>query len=213
MVPLESVNVGFPHHMRVFLQVVITAVGIAFCVLALAYSYRRFGRIPPPPVPKTSESTRAPEEAPNGKSCSPERFHKTLAKRERQQMLEGEFRLVTSTELLPMQVKEAFTEVTCLRRFALANPGEKYQVTGVVVEPGLPFRRMILAGVSGNRWLIHYEHGGIGHSTAVILFDMDSDGKVRFVWGGSGSESVKSVSALRSAIGAGRFSDGGIFYW
>jgi hypothetical protein len=189
--------------MRVFLRVAIAAVGIALVASIAAYSYHKFGKIPPPPKVGTSE----------GATCAPWRFHKTLSKEEQQHVLDGEFKVVTSTELMPPRIKQAFTEVACLPQFALANPGEKYQVTDVIDEPGLPFRRLVFAGVSGNKWLIHYEHGGIGYSTAVVLLELDAQNKVRFVWGGAGAECAKNLSALRTAIGAGRFSDCGTFYW
>ena len=198
--------------MRALFRVTFAATGIAFCGLVALYGYRRFGKIPPLPSPSKSQmdSTEGPSA-----NASYAAFvnHKTLTKAERQHVLEGQFTLVYSTQTMPAQIKHAFAEITGEQRFALANPGEKYQVTDVIDEPGLPFRRLIFAGVNGKKWLIHYEHGGIGHSTAVLLLELNAENKVRFVWGGAGSEIAESMPTLRTAVAAGRFSDRATFYW
>jgi hypothetical protein len=198
--------------MRALFRIAFAATGIAFCGLVGFYGYHRFGEIPPLPSPPRSQMDST--EGPSGNaSYAALVYHKTLSKAERQHVLEGQFTLVYSTQTMPAQIKHAFAEITSEQTFALANVGEKYQITDVIDQPGLPFRRLIFAGVNGNKWLIHYEHGGIGHSTAVLLLELDAENKVRFVWGGAGSEIAGNMSALRAAVGAGHFSDRGTFYW
>lgn len=109
--------------------------------------------------------------------------------------------------------KQAFTVITGEQTFALANPGQKYQVTDVIHEPGLPFRRLLFAGAKDNEWFIHYEHGGIGHGYSVVVFTIDSQNRLHFLWGGAGCEGAKELEDLRKMIATGRFSDDAVFYW
>lgn len=57
--------------------------------------------------------------------------------------------------------------------------------TSVVVDRGLPRRRLVFAGVRGDEWFVHYELGGIGHSYCVLLFKVDPQNRLQFVWGGA----------------------------
>ncbi|HEY6369767.1 MAG TPA: hypothetical protein VIX37_04255 [Candidatus Sulfotelmatobacter sp.] len=88
----------------------------------------------------------------------------TLSKAEKEHILDGVFGPLVSTEEMPRSLKDAFTVATRRNAFALANPERKYQATDIVVKPGLPFRRMVFAGVSNDKWFIDYEKGGRGHS-------------------------------------------------
>jgi len=71
----------------------------------------------------------------------------------------------------------------------------------------------VLGGVRKNRWFIHYEHGGIGVSYAVMILDAGPDNSVKFVWGGTGLQPAKNLDALRNAIALGTFTDNYVFYW
>jgi hypothetical protein len=88
-----------------------------------------------------------------------------------------------------------------------------YQVTDVIDEPGLPFRRLLFAGESQKSWFIHYEHGGIGHGYAVLVFSKAQESGLQFFWGGTGSENAKDLNDLRNKIAAGDFRDNLVFYW
>lgn len=140
-------------------------------------------------------------------------FHTRLSNAEKQHVFDAPFAIVTSVKTMPENVRRAFAAITGEREFALANPGEKYQVTDVIVEHGLPFRRLVFAGVSGDTWFVHYEHGGRGHSYSVVVFHPDPKTGVRFVWGGVGSNRAGDLQDLRGLIAAGRFSDDLPYYW
>jgi len=114
---------------------------------------------------------------------------------------------------MPPRLKEAFEKITGLRQFEMANPGEKYQVTDVITERGLPRRRLLFAGVSDNKWFIQYERGGLGHSYFVVVFSVEPRGAVQFLWGGEGFQSAKDLDDLRKKIAAGRFADDRLYYW
>jgi len=116
-------------------------------------------------------------------------------------------------DAMPPRLKEAFEMITGVRQFEMANPGEKYQVTDVITERGLPRRRLLFAGVSDNKWFIQYERGGLGHSYFVVVFSVEPRGAVRFFWGGAGFQGAKDLDDLRKKIAAGRFADDRLYYW
>jgi hypothetical protein len=144
---------------------------------------------------------------------SPEQFHHVVSKAEKKRVLDDEFTVVRSTEEIPHELKQAFAAATGQQQFALANPGQKYQVTDVIDEPGLPVRRLLFAGESRKSWFIHYESGGIGHSYAVLVFGKAQKGGVQFFWGGAGSEGAKDLEDLRNKIAAGDFRDNLVYTW
>lgn len=83
-----------------------------------------------------------------------------LSAAEREHILGGQFKVVSTTEAIPANIKQAFSEITRQPSFALANPGQKYQVADVIVDRNLPFRRLVFAGVKDDKWFIRYERGG-----------------------------------------------------
>src|ERR1700722_9925728 len=46
----------------------------------------------------------------------------------------------------------------------LADPGQPFQVTDVIVDKRLPGRRLIAAYASADAWIVHYEAGGVAHT-------------------------------------------------
>jgi len=136
-----------------------------------------------------------------------------LSAAEKEHILDGQFKMVSTTEGMPANVKQAFSEITREPSFALANPGQKYQVTDVVVDRNLPFRRLVFAGVKDDKWFVHYERGGRGHSYYVLVFKVDPHGDAHFVWGGSGPNGAKNLEQLRKMVATGQLSDGENYYW
>jgi hypothetical protein len=146
-------------------------------------------------------------------TLSAQQFHKRLSAAEKEHILDSPFTEVTKTEAMPANVRQAFAKITGEPSFALANPEQKYQVTDVVVDRGLPRRRLIFAGVQGDEWLVPYELGGIGHSYSVLLFKVDPQNRAQFVWGGVGSHGAKNLDQLRKMVAAGKFFDEMQNYW
>ncbi len=136
-----------------------------------------------------------------------------LSTGERKQILDGEFEVISTTKRIPSNIKQEFSHISRQPSFAMAEPGQKYQVGDVVAHRGLPFRRLIFAGVLNNRWFIHYERGGRGHSYYVVLFNIDPDGDAHFEWGGSAANSAKNLEQLRKMIADGQISDARNYYW
>jgi hypothetical protein len=179
------------------LMISITSLGVVLCGLA-TYYYRMFSNVPPLPSAEANAETA---------DNLPWRFHRVLSEPEKQHVLDGEFTVVTSTQTMPPSLKHAFAVITGQRQFALADPGQEYQATDVVYHSELPFRRLVFAGVSGSKWFVHYEHGGIGHSYAVVVFAVEPQGRVQLLWGGGGSYRAKDLDDLRKSIANARFCD------
>jgi len=142
-----------------------------------------------------------------------QQFHTRLSPAQKEHILDGQFNEVTKAEAIPANAKQAFAKITGEPSFALANPGQKYQVTDVVVDRGLPRRRLVFAGERGDEWFVHYELGGIGHSYCVLLFKINPQNRLRFVWGGAGFHGAKNLDQLRKMVAAGQFSDEMQNYW
>jgi hypothetical protein len=142
-----------------------------------------------------------------------QQFHKQLSPAEKRHILDGPFTELTKTESMPTAVKQAFTKITGEPSFALANPGQNYQVTDVDPDRTLPRRRLVFAGVAGDEWFVHYEKGGIGHSYSMVVFKVNSQSGFEFVWGGIGFHGAKNLDQLRKMVAAGQFSDELQSYW
>jgi hypothetical protein len=136
-----------------------------------------------------------------------------LSAAEKEHILDGQFKVVSTTEGMPANVKQAFSEITRESPFAMANPGQKYQVTDFVVDRNLPFRRLVFAGVKDDKWFVHYERGGRGHCYYVLVLAVDPHGDAHFVWGGSGPNGAKNLEQLRKMVATGQLSDGDNYYW
>jgi hypothetical protein len=134
------------------------------------------------------------------------RLHTELSTSDKQHLLDGDCQVVTSADAFPQPIKNAFATVTQDKPFSLANPGTRFNATDVI-EPDLPQRRLVFAGVCKDLWLIQYEHGGIGLSVQVMVLNMESNNDVHFVWGGERNRPVPNLIDLRYAIVSGKFSD------
>jgi len=106
---------------------------------------------------------------------------------------------------LPEAVKRAFASAMPAAKFAMADPGEEYQGTDVIDTPGLPTRRLIFAAHCGDRWIIHYEHGGLGHNYDVLI--VGGRPSPRFLWGGTLGAGVKDLDDLRHSIALDKVDD------
>src|SRR6185295_8430855 len=82
----------------------------------------------------------------------------------------------------------------------MAEPGQKWQVTDVIMEPSLPIRRLIWAATDGEYYVVHYERGGIAHSFHVMIATITKENsKPKLVWRGAG-ERLKDYRAFLDAM-------------
>jgi len=128
-----------------------------------------------------------------------------LAETEAKRALDGDFTLVYRTDDLPSDCRLAFTTISRQAQFEMAEPGKKFQGTDVIVEKGLPRRRLILGGVNNQqRCFIHYEIGGYGHAYFLLVFDIPLDGRAKLLLGAS-THGPRDLSQLRLQVGHGDF--------
>jgi hypothetical protein len=86
----------------------------------------------------------------------------------------------------------------------IADHGAPFQSTDVVMPGRPPWRRLIIAAVSGETWFVHYEHGGIGlHSHLVALTRSGRSWRVAF--SGTAFYPYDTLPKLRDAIRSHKF--------
>lgn len=77
---------------------------------------------------------------------------------------------VTELAQLPSALKDLVSPI--------AEIGAPFNSTDAVLDPSLPFRRLIRAGHHGDDWFVWYEHGGITFFWQAVVVRVDSDGSV-----------------------------------
>jgi len=123
----------------------------------------------------------------------------------RQQFIDRDFTIVKDVKALPSVILDALTEQGG-SRLVIANPGEKFEATDLILDPSLPRRRLIFAGVSNDRCFIHYERGGRGHSYILVFFILDSTSATKPLWSGYCDGPAATMLQLRSNLANGHCS-------
>jgi hypothetical protein len=121
------------------------------------------------------------------------------------------FGIVTSIRGLPLGVREGLQTLFGSRTLDIAEPGAKFQVTDVILEPNLPIRRLVVAGCSTDHCLVYYERGGIAHTWQAALFHWTAEA-TRFEWGGIAPRGLASIDDVRNAMVSGAIK-GPTKYW
>ena len=116
------------------------------------------------------------------------------------------FTQVNRVKDIPKEVLRVVAEASHDPKFRLADPGQDWQETDVVVKPGLPRRRLVFAASSPQYWLLHYERGGIGHDYHLVLVQVQP-GANRIVWRAVMFRAIASHGDIPSALGSKDISD------
>ena len=156
-----------------------------FAVAAISAGYLRKSRLP------------ALGEAPRIEYPS-----EIMAQSARQQFLEGSFSFIKNVKNLPAPVLRAFTEQGG-SRLVMADPGKDFRATDVIHDSTLPSKRLIFAGVSGDKCFVHYEQGGIGLSYVLALFNVISKDSMKPIWRGYCGRRATNLEDLRSWLADG----------
>jgi hypothetical protein len=112
------------------------------------------------------------------------------------------FGIVTSLRGLPLGVRDELQTLFGSQTLDIAEPGAEFQVTDVVVKPGLPIRRLVAAGCSADHCLVYYERGGIAHTWQVALFHW-TPAATRFEWGGVAPAGLATIDDVLKAVLSG----------
>jgi hypothetical protein len=138
---------------------------------------------------------------------------RTLSVSERTHILDGQFTFQKDVTQLPTSLKLQISRLAGEKDFRMANPGEEYQSTDVILRPGLPRRRLLFAGISKDKIFILYESGGYSHRYYLAVFHLDPKRKVTFLWMGTGTQGAASLRQLRMMVAAGEFADNRAYSW
>lgn len=188
---------------RVYIGLLVVAAGLGSLALFMAwYAHLNLAHVSPPPALSLADEGQRHLE-------NFRRFHKSIPQAEKQHILDGQFTIVRSTELLPSRLKQAFTVVAGAQQFVMNNPDWKYPAT---IDQVFPFRRLLFAGLSGSKWFIHYQCGMSQHYNAVVVFQVEEK-KVQFLWGGMAPEPATDLNDLKEKIAAGQFTDNLSWDW
>jgi hypothetical protein len=89
----------------------------------------------------------------------------------------------------------------------MADPGQKWNATDVIIEPTLPGKRLIWAAVGGEYYVVHYERGGIAHTFHILVAKLTKDdAKPKPVWRAVGGP-FKNYAAYVDALRTGKLDD------
>jgi hypothetical protein len=129
----------------------------------------------------------------------------TKLPREYRRMLEASSRfreVFATTDLSP-----AIVALCADDRGRLAERGQKWEATDVIMDVSLPRKRLIWAAVWAGTYVVHYERGGRGHSFHVLVATLvKGERKPKMVWRGVGSR-LKDYAAFRGALHSGKMDD------
>jgi hypothetical protein len=112
------------------------------------------------------------------------------------------FQIVTSLRGMPLGVRYELGNLFGSFSLDIAEPGEKFEASGVPGDSQLPIRRLVLAGCSQDHCLVYYERGGRSRSWRAALFHWTPDA-TRFEWGGTAPGNLKTIEAVQSALLSG----------
>lgn len=124
---------------------------------------------------------------------------------EREKLLAEKFVQVHDVAAFPASCKRGFATLSHTPDFELANPGQPYQATDVIGRgPRLPWRQLLIGGVSSDRCIVFYVIGGFASYRAAVVLDISKKDPV-LVWGGAGGKDPGDLPALISQIAGGAF--------
>ena len=112
------------------------------------------------------------------------------------------FEIVTSVRGLPLGVRDGLQTLFGSQTLDIAEPGDEFQVTDVIVNPKLPIRRLVAAGCTIDYCLVYYERGGRAHTWHVALFHW-TPAATRVEWGGIAPGGLTTINDVRDAILSG----------
>ena len=104
---------------------------------------------------------------------------------------------------LPQLVRNALTSNFSTPTLGMADPGQEFQSTDVVMNPNLPTRRLISAGCSSDHCLVHYEQGGIAHFYRVLLVSV-SKTAAKVEWTAMSGGPMPNIADVQTQIVSGK---------
>jgi hypothetical protein len=130
----------------------------------------------------------------------------------KQHLLDEDFKIVRRTGDIAESCRDIFYSsfgnssgsASATNSLALADPGQEFQSSDNI-RSGVPFRRLVLAGLGPRTCFIYYEHGGAMYPSACLAI-MDYH-QTKAVWVGEARKKARTVHELRSMLAAEQFAD------
>jgi hypothetical protein len=92
-------------------------------------------------------------------------------------------------------------------KVGLADPGQRWNPTDVVIDPTLPGKRLVWATVGREYYVVHYERGGIAHTYHILVATLaKDDAKPKVVWRAVGRP-FKDYAVFLEALRSGKLDD------
>ena len=104
---------------------------------------------------------------------------------------------------LPKLVQDALKANFSNPKLDMADPGQEFQATDVIMNANLPTRRLISAGCSSDHCLIHYEQGGIAHFYRVLLVSV-SKTAAKVDWNGMCGGPMPNLAEVQAQVVSGK---------
>jgi len=129
-------------------------------------------------------------------------------------LLDGTFLTVDRVQEIPDRCRSPF-DASFVRnsrtgggspRIEIADPDQPFQFADAI-QPGLPFRQLVLAGLGPSTCFIYYQHGGAMYPSfclAVMQY-----GKERVAWVGEARRKANGLRELRLQLSGGEFESTG----
>ena len=86
-------------------------------------------------------------------------------------LLNNGFSIYTSVDSIPRSLVYTLPFTDTEAEPVMADPDAVFNMTDVVLDEDLPFKRLIFAGQSDGYWFIYYEQGGWGYGCHLILYE------------------------------------------
>lgn len=109
------------------------------------------------------------------------------------------FSEVRQVAKLPRAVREELARHLQVAHLEMADEGQPFQETDVITEHGLPRYRMVVAAVSDDHCIVHYEQGGIALFRSLAIFSWN-DTKAALLWEGAAPPSLATAAAIQAAV-------------
>jgi hypothetical protein len=122
-----------------------------------------------------------------------------MSEADRKHFLDGEFRIIKDTKEFPAPIVKILCGTVELRS-CMANPGERFNATDVIGDLRIPGRRLLFAGVLGDKYFVYYEQGGIALFHQISFFTVSGTDSVTTLWRGHCYGPIVNIEQLRQRV-------------
>lgn len=122
----------------------------------------------------------------------------------RSQVVSGDYETVSDVNLLPDVVRDSYGIGSHKPLSGMANPGQSFNATDLILNNKLPRKRLVFAAVRrvDNFWIVHFEYGGIAHGYEVHFLSTSTNTTTP-VWRCNLQEAAKDLQTLKDKVVTG----------